>query len=45
MQIIVPDICNQNWCLIQAAHQWLKYSTVPNGLMLYIEKSQEFKID
>ena len=25
--------------------QWLKYSTVPNGVTLYTEKSQTFKND
>ena len=40
MHFIVQDICNQNACLIKVTLQWLKYSTVPNGVTLYTEKSK-----
>ena len=40
MHCIVQDICTQNARLILVTLQWLKYSTVPNGVTLYTEKSQ-----
>ena len=43
--MIVPDICNQNGCLISVTLQWFKYLANPNGATLYTEKSQTLKND
>ena len=44
MHFVVQDICNQNAFLIQVTLQWLEYSSVPNGVTLYTEKSKTFKM-
>ena len=45
MHFIVPDIGNQNVCLVEAMLQWFKYSSVQNSLTLYTVKVAAFKND
>ena len=44
MHFTVPDICNQNGCLISVTLQKFKYRTNPNGSTLYTKTSQTLKI-
>ena len=37
MHVIVPDICNENGCLILVTLQWFKYRTNPNSATPYTE--------
>ena len=43
MHFTVPDICNQNGCLILVTLQKFKYSTNPNVATLYSETSETLK--
>ena len=44
MHFTVPDICNQNGCLILVTLQRFKYRTNPNGATLYTKMSETLKI-
>ena len=44
MHFIVPDICNQNGCLISVTLQRFKYRSNPNGATLYTETSETLKL-
>ena len=43
MHFTVPDICNQNGCLILVTLQKFKYYTNPNGATLYTKTSETLK--
>ena len=44
MHFIVPDICNQNGCLISVTLQRFKYRSNPNGATLYTETPETLKL-
>ena len=44
MHFTIPDICNQNGCLILVTLQKFKYRTNPNGAILYTETSETLKM-
>ena len=44
MHFTVPDICNQDGCLISLTLQRFKYRTNTNGATLYTETSETLKM-